>query len=249
MPVTPVDAPVSPLLSTPGAVAAEGVDAGVAAHYGDPMREQRLLEEGLAVVDLSNRTVVTVSGRDRLTWLHSMTTQTVTGLGPRTSVETLVLSPKGHVEHALHLVDDGSTTWITVEPGTAPSLVAWLESMRFMLRVEVADVSDDYAVLGEPHAAESAPGEPLAWRDPWPDLVRKAFAVPLKGARQHGLAGFLVAGLSPRRPPGEAYESFVDLVAKQIDSAIGEAHHELEFETLEMPEVGYMPFIGTILYT
>ena len=40
--------------------------------------------------------------------------------------------------------------------------------------------------------------------EPWPDLVRKAFAVPLKGARQHGLAGFLVAGLSPRRPPGEA---------------------------------------------
>ncbi len=59
--------------------------------------------------------------------------------------------------------------------------------------------------------------------EPWPDLVRKAFAVPLKGARQHGLAGFLVAGLSPRRPPGEAYGSFVDLVAKQIDSAIGEA--------------------------
>jgi folate-binding protein YgfZ len=43
--------------------------------------------------------------------------------------------------------------------------------MRFMLRDEVADVSGDYAVLGEPHAAESAPGEPLAWRDPWPDLV------------------------------------------------------------------------------
>jgi len=59
--------------------------------------------------------------------------------------------------------------------------------------------------------------------EPWPDLVRKAFGVPLKGASQHGLAGFLVAGLSPRRPIGEAYESFVDLVAKQIDSAIGEA--------------------------
>ena len=26
-------------------------------------------------------------------------------------------------------------------------------------------------MLGEPHAAESAEGEPLAWRDPWPDLV------------------------------------------------------------------------------
>jgi PAS domain S-box-containing protein len=59
--------------------------------------------------------------------------------------------------------------------------------------------------------------------EPLPDLVRKAFAVPLKGARQQGLAGFLVAGLSPRRPLDEAYESFVSLVGKQIDSAIGEA--------------------------
>jgi folate-binding protein YgfZ len=43
--------------------------------------------------------------------------------------------------------------------------------MRFMLRVEVADVSSEWAVLGEPHSAESVDGEPLAWRDPWPDLV------------------------------------------------------------------------------
>ncbi|HEU5000150.1 MAG TPA: glycine cleavage T C-terminal barrel domain-containing protein [Lapillicoccus sp.] len=172
MPVAPISGDVaSPLLSAPGAVAAEGVDAGVAAHYGDPLREQRLLSEGLAVVDLSHRAVLTVSGPDRLSWLHSMTTQSLTGLAPRTSAESLVLSPKGHVEHALHIVDDGSTTWITAEPGTGPALLAWLESMRFMLRVEVADVSSSWAVLGEPHSAESLDGEPLAWRDPWPDLV------------------------------------------------------------------------------
>ena len=172
MPDAPVSGEVaSPLLLAPGAVAAEGVDAGVAAHYGDPLREQRLLSEGLAVVDLSHRAVLTVTGPDRLSWLHSMTTQSLTGLPPRSSAESLVLSPKGHVEHALHIVDDGSTTWITAEPGTGPALLAWLESMRFMLRVEVADVSSSWAVLGEPHSAESVEGEPLAWRDPWPDLV------------------------------------------------------------------------------
>jgi folate-binding protein YgfZ len=161
----------SPLLRRPGAVEGHGADAGVAAHYGDPMREQRLLEEGLAVVDLSHRSVLTVTGPDRLSWLHSMTTQQLTGLAPRTSVESLVLSPKGHVEHDLHLVDDGTTTWLTVEPGTADALRGWLESMRFMLRVEVADRTADIAVLGEPHPAESVEGEPLAWRDPWPGLV------------------------------------------------------------------------------
>ncbi|WP_404352264.1 folate-binding protein [Phycicoccus jejuensis] len=179
----------SPLLDRHGAVEGEGPDAGVAAHYGDPMREQRLLTEGLAVVDLSHRGVVTVTGSDRLTWLHSMTTQQLAGLPPRTSAESLVLSPKGHVEHALHVVDDGTTTWLTLEPGTAPALVAWLESMRFMLRVEVADVSDAWAVLGEPVGTESAEGEPLAWVDPWPRLVGDTVAYgPVEGHAGEGRA-------------------------------------------------------------
>ncbi|GGB80949.1 folate-binding protein YgfZ [Knoellia flava TL1] len=178
----PAAAPSSPLLSRPGAVAGEGLDAGVAAHYGDPGREQRLLEEGLAVVDLSHRGVVTVTGPDRLSWLHSITSQHLTGLAPRVGAESLVLSPKGHVEHALHVVDDGETTWLTVEPGTAPALAAWLDSMRFMLRVDVADVTASYAVLGEPLSAASAEGEPLAWVDPWPALVGDTAAYgPEKG--------------------------------------------------------------------
>ncbi len=177
----------SPLLARHGAVEGEGADAGVASHYGDPAREQRLLAEGLATVDLSHREVVTITGADRLSWLHSMTSQHLLGLGPRESRESLVLSPKGHVEHALHLVDDGKATWITVEPGTASALVAWLESMRFMLRVDVADVSADWAVLGEPIGAESVPGEPLAWVDPWPGLVGDTVAYgPVEG---HPAAG------------------------------------------------------------
>lgn len=177
----------SPLLTRPGAVDGSGVDAGVAAHYGDPMREQRLLAEGLACVDLSHRGVVTVTGPDRLTWLHSMTTEQLADLPPRTSRQSLVLSPKGHVEHDLHLVDDGESTWITVEPGTAPALVAWLQSMQFMLRVEVRDVTADWAVLGEPVGEESVEGEPLAWVDPWPgeDLV----PAPARGREPYAAYG------------------------------------------------------------
>ena len=119
----------SPFLARHGAVEGDGPDAGVAAHYGDPVREQRLLAEGLAVVDLSHRPVVTVSGPDRLTWLHSLTTQHLSGLDPRTSCETLILSPKGHVEHALHLVDDGESTWLTLEPGTA-------QALQYLLQVQ-----------------------------------------------------------------------------------------------------------------
>ncbi|GAB4077075.1 CAF17-like 4Fe-4S cluster assembly/insertion protein YgfZ [Nostocoides australiense] len=164
----------SPLLARAGAVAGDGVEGGIAIHYGDPLREQRLLVEGLAAVDLSHRDVVTVTGPDRLSWLHSMTTQHLAGLAAWTSRESLVLSPKGHIEHDLHLVDDGETTWITLEPGTGAALVEWLAKMRFMLRVEPELVTERYAVLGEPIGREFAPADPAgvaAWRDPWPDLV------------------------------------------------------------------------------
>ena len=161
----------SPLTRRRGAVPGEGIDAPVAAHYGDPLREQRLLGEGLAVVDLSHRGVVTVAGPDRRSWLHSLTTQHLADLTPRQSRESLVLSPKGHVEHALHVVDDGERLWLGVEPAEAPTLTAWLDSMRFMLRVEVEDVTASYATFGEPIGAEGVEGEPVTWLDPWPGPV------------------------------------------------------------------------------
>jgi folate-binding protein YgfZ len=143
---------VSPLLDLPDACPApEGSpDAGVPWHYGDPHGEQRRLLRGEGWVDLSHRDVVTVTGPDRLSWLHSLTTQHVEHLAAGESVLDLILSPHGHVEHELHLVDDGTTTWISIEPGEAATLVPYLEKMRFMLRVDVADVSADYAVVGEP---------------------------------------------------------------------------------------------------
>lgn len=161
----------SPLLDRPGAVAAGGPDDGVAWHYGDPTAEQRALAGGAAVVDQSHLGVVTVTGPDRLTWLHSITSQVLTGLPPRTSTETLVLSPHGHIEHAAAVVDDGERTWLLTEGADAPRLAAWLDSMRFMMRVEVADVTGEWAALGEPVGREAAEGEPVTWRDPWPEVL------------------------------------------------------------------------------
>ncbi|MEB5212769.1 hypothetical protein RXR86_28690, partial [Pseudomonas aeruginosa] len=101
---------------------------------------------------------------------------------------SLILSPKGHVEHALHVVDDGESVWLGVEPGTSAAVVEWLDRMRFMLRVEAADVSGHYATLGETRAAEGLPGEPTAWVDPWPgpvgDTALYAQADPHPGAQR-----------------------------------------------------------------
>lgn len=148
-------------------------------HFGDPIGEQRALAAGRAVVELSDRDVLTITGPDRLTWLDSLTSQAIAGLAPGESAETLLLDPSGRIEHVVRVVDDGETAWLLLDPGAGAPLRAFLDRMRFLLRVEVADRSTDVVTvggLGEVPAdlaevVASPAGVPLVWRDPWPTVA------------------------------------------------------------------------------
>ncbi|GAB3248580.1 CAF17-like 4Fe-4S cluster assembly/insertion protein YgfZ [Nocardioides dilutus] len=146
--------PSSPLLRLPGAVAGDGADAPVAAHYGSFNKEQRALEQLEGFVDLSHRDVVRLEGPDRLTWLHSLTTQHLTDLRPGTGTQALILSPQGHVEHAFRGTDDGTAFTLHTEPGAAAALIEFLERMKFMTRVEITDVTAELAVAWRPSRVE-----------------------------------------------------------------------------------------------
>ena len=151
-----------------GRVPGEAPDADVAAHYGDPLREQRQMTRAVAVIDRSDRGLVIVRGADRLSWLHSLTTQHLEQMPESTAIEGLILSPHGHVEQDLWFTSTGEEIWIDCEPGKAAELAEYLERMRFMLRVEVEDASATFsmATLIGPKAREviealldgSAPG-------------------------------------------------------------------------------------------
>jgi folate-binding protein YgfZ len=151
-------------------------------HYGSPLAEQRELAAGRAIVDLSHRAVLAVTGPDRLSWLDSLTSQALTALPPGESTETLQLDPHGHVEFAVRLLDDGETAWLLTDDGDG--LRRWLERMRFRLRVELTDRTDDFATIGSfagsaVPAAESN-GVPLVWTDPWSAPAGHAYADPAR---------------------------------------------------------------------
>ncbi|NES15668.1 MULTISPECIES: folate-binding protein YgfZ [Micromonospora] len=119
----------------------------VAAHYGDPMREQRTLATGVGLVDRSHRGVVAVPGEERSSWLHTLTSQHLAALGPWQGTELLVLSPHGHVDQHAMVTEDGETTWLDTEPGMTTGLLSYLERMRFFSKVEPRDATADHAVL------------------------------------------------------------------------------------------------------
>ena len=135
-----------------------GPDAGAIWHFGEPNKEQKLLAAGNGWADLSHRAVISVSGEDRLSWLHSLTTQNLESLTPGLWVSGLILDPQGHIVHQIYLVDDGSVTWIHTEKEKKTDLLEFLNKMKFMLRVEVQDRTNQYAVLRAPGSPDAIGG-------------------------------------------------------------------------------------------
>ncbi len=211
--VEPVETP-TPFARRPNAVGSPPQ------HYGNPLGEHRALAAGSAIVDLSDRAVITVTGPDRLTWLDSLTSQSLAGLAAGASAETLLLDPTGRLEHAIRVIDDGVTAWLLVDGAEGAPLAAWLDRMRFMLRVEVADRSADYATFGTLAApvaealravAATPNGIPLIWRDPWLDVAPGGhqYAHPA----QHPAAGWTYAEVLVDRADAAAAASLADVPA------------------------------------
>lgn len=164
---------LSPLLSGPqsihGAVAGAGPDAAVAAHYGQPAAEQRALDQGRAIVDLSHRAVLSVSGPDRLSWLDILSSQRLADVPAGTSTQTLFLDVQGRIEFDVQVLEDGSATWLITEGERGPALVEWLVSMRFAHQVTLRNHSGTVAVVG---STAPVPGweDRTVWIDPWPHI-------------------------------------------------------------------------------
>ncbi len=198
----------SPLLDLPGSIAAPDghPEAGVAWHWGDPFAEQRTAARGAVVIDRSHREIIAVTGEERLSWLHLVISQHVTGLAEGTGTEALVLDSHGRVETHMVVAHANGTVWLDSDPGPVatsalPSggkqtLRDYLEAMKFWSKVDIKDVTGELAlltVLGpdadrvlaaagvepgpDPYSVVPIPGG-FARRMPWPGRHAVDLAVP-----------------------------------------------------------------------
>ncbi len=160
-------------------IAEEGRAAGLPLHFGWPAHEQQALESGNGYAYLGNIGVVTVSGPDRLSWLTTLSSQVVSDLEPGMCREALFLDPQGRIEFQVAIVDDGQSAWLLTESAYAAGLSEFLESMRFMLRVEIRNVSGEYTgILTSAQKENSVQADTawveehggVVWTDPWPEV-------------------------------------------------------------------------------
>jgi hypothetical protein len=133
-----------------------GPDAGAVWHYGDPLGEQRAADDEAVVVDRSNRAVLTLTGGDRKSWLHSISTQHVSELPDGAVTQNLSLDGQGRVEDHWIQTELGDVTYIDTEPWRGEPLLAYLRKMVFWSDVKVEPA--DWAVLSllGPRAADKA---------------------------------------------------------------------------------------------
>ncbi|WP_280427151.1 YgfZ/GcvT domain-containing protein [Nocardia brasiliensis] len=205
----------SPILSTPGAVAGApgSPDAAVAWHYGDPLGEQRTAVQRAAVVDRSHRFVLNIAGAERLTWLHTITSQHIAALTDGQSAESLDLDLNGRVLNHFVLTELDATVWIDTEGDRGPALLEFLRKMVFW--ADAQPVESEHAVLSllGPNAPEvlaalgvdsvpgvyeavALPGGGFVRRMPWP--VADSFDLVVPRAELADRWGKLVAaGAAP----------------------------------------------------
>lgn len=197
---------VSPILKEYGVFEASGVDATVAAHYGEPLKEQRRLvlgAEKFVATDYSHLDIVTVSGSDRHSWMTTLSSQIMDGMKAGDSRELMLLSMQGRIEFAPAALEDGEKLWLIAEAGQGQALTEFLISMKFMLDVEIENVSNDYSVFvsfQDPRVSAKAPEllrSARIWEDPWPGVVS---------------GGASYAALAEDQHPGKDFHRFFSVV-------------------------------------
>jgi folate-binding protein YgfZ len=122
-----------------------GPDAGAVWHYGDPLGEQRAAETDAVFVNRSHRGVLTLTGKDRQTWLHSISTQHVAALPDGASTHNLSLDGQGRVEDHWLQTELGGVSYLDTEAWRTGPLSDFLRKMVFWSEVTVTQA--DLAVL------------------------------------------------------------------------------------------------------
>lgn len=137
--------------------------------YSNPLVEQKEFIAGLSAVLLEDKSVLVVSGEDRLSWLNDLFSQKLDDLKPGIGVEALWLDVQGRIVRDFHIVDDGQSAWLITYSSEIETIVTQLQRMVFRAKVTIEDKSSEYSVIAtwnKPIASAV-----MSWLDPWPQTA------------------------------------------------------------------------------
>ena len=170
---------------------------------GDIASEYVAVRERVGLVDRSRRGKVSVTGSDRVRFLHGMLSNTVEGLPPGSWNHACLTTPRGQTLADLFVHHLEGALLLEMEAGLEEKVSGSLDKFLIADDVEMREVTEDYSILGV-HGPESA------------DLVSR-------------LLNLDAAGIDSFRIVEAAFENFNVRIASV--SYAGEAGYDLWIES------------------
>ncbi len=130
-----------------GTVYTRFTGVSVPSHHGDPTAEYAALEGGAAVVDLSQRTILRLAGKDPVGMLNAVLTNDVPE-GDSVGVYAALLNPKGRIQTDLRVLKTHRGVLIDTEPEGAAAASEILGRYAPFSRVTLEDLSGNETAWG-----------------------------------------------------------------------------------------------------
>lgn len=116
-------------------------------HFGRPQQEYQAATTTTAVFDLSDRTQIEITGKDRQRFLHNYCTNDIKGLEPGSSCEAFVTNGKSRVLAHIFVFAGADSFWVDGGLTSADALIAHLGRYVITADVQLLDRTDEYGEL------------------------------------------------------------------------------------------------------
>lgn len=200
-------------------------------HFGDPAGEYRAARSDAVVFDLSDRSQIEITGRDRAKFLHNFCTNNINALQPGQGCEAFVTNVKGRVLGHVFVFADDESLWIETVAGGGEPLIAHLDRYRISEDVDFHNRTGEIGELlvtgpGSARVLEKL-GTPAASLGLYAHLraVIAEIAVSIRHVDWLGVPGFLISASRDRL--ADVWRAFCEAA---VDPAGSEAFHALRIE-------------------
>ncbi|HTG44091.1 MAG TPA: glycine cleavage T C-terminal barrel domain-containing protein [Verrucomicrobiae bacterium] len=139
-----------------GARFSSDTDVEVVEDYGDYLAEHAALSQRAALLDLSFRSRLCLTGGDRIRFLHGQVTNNVRDLSVGEGCYAALITPKGKMETDLNIYHLPNELLLDFEPGLASRVIQRLERYIIADDVQITEVASLYGLwsLQGPQTAE-----------------------------------------------------------------------------------------------
>lgn len=169
----------------------------IPASEGEDLRsELRALVSGCAAYRI-DRTLVSLSGKDRTRWLNGMVSNNIRDLASAHGLYAFVLNPQGQIQGDLYVFNRGETLILAIDR-SQPNLLPQLRRYIIMDKVEVQELGDSVAVFGIAGAGSERTLASLGITVPLANLE-------LSETQWNGVATTVVRGDNPCVPDYEVW--------------------------------------------